>query len=244
MRIRLEFELHKPEFSIEYRKSIISFIKNAITQIQDGKKYEEYYKDTIQKDFTWCTILPVLQFTKEKIELTSEKASVIISTDDRKQTGFYLMMSLIKQKNHKYPLENDNFMILNSVKQIGQKIILKNECKFYTMPGAPILVREHDKETNKDRYYSVEDNEFCEKLCQSIKNQLDAAGFEKAFIEKSHIEVIVNDCKKVVVRHYGVMINGTVGSITIKAPEIILQHLYQNGISSRRSAGFGMLDTK
>lgn len=244
MRIRLEFELQKPEISLEYRRSFMSFFKSTIIQIQDGKKYQEYYKDTIQKDFTWCTILPVLQFTKEKIELTDERASVIISTDDKKQTGFYLMMALIKHKNHKFPLENDNFMILNSVKQIGQKVILKNECKFYTMPGTPILVREHDRETNRDKYYTVEDKEFCERLCQSIRNQLEAAGYEKAFIEKANIQVIVNDCKKVVVRHYGVMIDGTTGCITIKAPEIILQHLYQNGVSSRRSEGFGMVDFK
>lgn len=36
MRLKLEFELEKPELDIQYRKSIISFIKHSIQEYDEN----------------------------------------------------------------------------------------------------------------------------------------------------------------------------------------------------------------
>lgn len=242
MRIKIDIELLKPEIPVEYRRSILSFLKNSLSNIQDGKKLETYYKDTNQKDFTWSLFLPNACFNRDFIKLSDNNIQMTISTDDRMQTGFYLMMALINQKNKPYPLANGNSMVIRSVKQIQQKVIFKNECYFFTMAGTPIVVREHNKDINRDKYYTIEDDDFTEKMKTSIINQLICAGYEKNLLKDIEVKINDGDCKKVVIKHYGVYIDGTIGVFNIKAPAIILQHLYQNGLCSRRSAGFGMVD--
>lgn len=240
MRIRLEFSLENNECPQEYRRCIISFIKNALIKAQEGKKFEEYYHDTCQKDFTWGTILPDAVFKKRKIILSDTRFTVIMSTDDRKQTGFYMMMAFIRQKGRKYPMGSTNYMTLKSVKQSDQQVIVKNECQFKNMPGSPVVVREHHKEKNRDKYYTVEDELFKEKLLESIKCQLQIAGYSENMIKGMEVEII--NGRKILVLHYGVYIDANIIDFKIKAPALILQHLYQNGVASRKSAGFGMLD--
>lgn len=240
MRIRLEFTTEICECPNEYRRSIISFMKNALAGFQDGKKFQEYYHDTCQKDFTWCTILPDAKFVRDKVILSDNHFTVIISTDDKKQTGFYLMAAFIKQKGCRYPMGKDNRMTLRSVKQLRQEVIVEDKCRFISMPGSPIVVREHDKGKNTDQYYTIEDTEFNEKLMDCLRYQLKIAGFDENMTKNISIDTV--NCKKIVVKHYGIYIDTTSGEFDIKAPAIILQHIYQNGLASRKSAGFGMLD--
>ena len=44
------------------------------------------------------------------------------------------------------------------------------------------------------------------------------------------------------VKHYGKYIDVTTGMFEIQANKRILQYLYNSGIGSRSSAGFGMVD--
>lgn len=53
-------------FPIEYRKVILSYIKNAISKCNNGKYYEHFFKDTKQKDYCFSVILPNPTFTKMK----------------------------------------------------------------------------------------------------------------------------------------------------------------------------------
>ena len=240
MRIRLEFQLKNNVISAEYRKCILSFFKFCLSQLNNGEKFKEYYNDTNTKDFSWCAILSGPKFEKNSVSLSENRMSVIISCDDKKQTGFYLMHSFMNQKGRNYPFGKDNSITLISVKQIRQALILEEECIFKSMPGAPIVVREHIRETNRDKYYCVEDPDFVDKFTQTICYQLKEEGFSEENCKKVKVQII--EGKKVVVKHYGVYINCTICTFKISAPAIILQHLYQNGIGSRRSMGLSMVD--
>ena len=96
------------------------------------------------------------------------------------------------------------------------------------------MVREHDRETNRDTYYSCEDEGYPDKLEQALKTQAEEA------VESSKLHCVTG--RKVVVKHYGVYLDATIADFTVSGKNEILQCFYQNGVCSRRSSGFGMLE--
>ena len=73
-----------------------------------------------------------------------------------------------------------------------------------------------------------------------IKNQLQMAGFYKKQYEDIKVEPV--DCKKIVVKHYGIFIDLTVGILKISGDMNALQYLYQSGAGSHHATGFGSLN--
>lgn len=240
MRFKLRFATDKPCLPIEYRRLFTSYIKNALSKSVNGDLINRYYTDTNTKDFTWTLIVGKPKFTPERLEFSDNKFSVIFSTDDKAQTGMYLMLAFLNQKNKKYPAENGNFIILKDIVQIAQKEIRSNDVRFTTMPGSSIVVREHDREFNKDTYYCCDDEDYESKLEKALRIQAQMAGFPENAVESIKVQFISG--KKVVVKHYGVYLDASIADFIMSGSSKILQHFYQNGICSRRSIGFGMLD--
>lgn len=240
MRFTLTLELKEKAFPIEYRKLILSYIKNALSECNSGKYYNEFFKDTIQKDYCFSVILPKAKFNKEKIELEGNEIKILFSTEDKKKVGLILFSAFIGQKNKVYPLENSNSMTLKNIKNEKQEEIINSKAIFKTTIGSGLCVRDHDKESNKDIYYVYSDKEFREKLKVILNNEVIKAGFTEE--EASEIKVNPIQCKKVVVKHYRRYIDTTTGMFEIQGNNDILQHFYNVGIGSRKSAGFGMLD--
>lgn len=240
MRFKLDFIIERSELNADYRRCILSFIKNALSQSVNGDLLERYYKDTNTKDFSWTMIVSKPQFVKEKFRFADSRFSLVFSTDDRKQTGMYLMLAFLNQKNRRYPAEADNFFTLKNIVQLDQKEIKGTTVRFVTMPGSSLVVREHDRDTNRDKYYSCEDEEFADKLEQALKTQAEMAGVSKTAVESIKLDSVAG--RKVVVKHYGIYLDATIGNFKVTGKNEILQFFYQNGACSRRSAGFGMLD--
>ncbi|MEN8077527.1 CRISPR-associated endoribonuclease Cas6 [Clostridioides difficile] len=240
MRFCLTFQLEKENFPVEYRSLILSYIKNAISKCNDGKYYDRFFKNTIQKDYCFSVILPKAKFDKDKIELENKEIKILFSTGDTQKTGLILFNAFIAQKNKPYPLPNNNFMVLKSIKSQKQELILNSRAIFKTTLGSGICVRDHDKESNKDKYYIFSDNNFREKLKNIISNQVIQAGFTEE--EANEIKVNPIQCKKVVAKHYRRYIDITTGIFEIQGNNEVLQHFYNEGIGSRKSAGFGMVD--
>lgn len=239
LRFYLQFKIERPELPIEFRRCILSFIKNALSKEQDGRFFDMYYKDTIQKDFSWSIIMGSPSFQKDKVVLNHNMIKVNFTTDDRNNTGFVLFNTFLKQRNTKYPIGNGNFMTLINVGQNQQKIISSKSCIFKTACGSPLCLRAHNKETNKDTYYVGSDSDFNEMAVDGIKRQLENAGFDLSSFD---LQFKWLQGKKVVVSHYGVKIDASVGAFMLSAPEEILQYIYQTGVLSRKSEGFGMID--
>lgn len=240
MRFKLDFSIEKSEINLDYRKYVLSFIKNALSKSVNGDLMNRYYTDTNTKDFTWTMIVRKPQFTKEKLLFAENKFSIVFSADDKAQTGMYLMLAFLNQKNIKYPAGDDNYIILKNIAQLSQKEIRGTTARFVSMPGSSILVREHDRETNKDCYYTCEDADYIEKLEWSLKTQAEMAGFSQKTVED--IKVISVIGKKIVVKHYGVYVDAVIADMKISGSNAVLQHFYLNGVCSRRSSGFGMID--
>lgn len=237
MRFELDIVLEKPELPIEYRKAILSLNKKALSEINDGKYLPQYYEGCKTKDFCFAVRMSKPHFTKESIYLESNTIHITYSTSD-KLTGYILFSAMVNQKNKRFPLQNSNAMRVTGIHQINEKRIMQNDVMFKLL--APLVVREHNKENNKDRYYSVEDREFTQKVIDSLRYQLVNAGYREEQVKS--IEFIPINMKKTVVCHYGCYINCTLGVFALKGNKSILNYLYQDGVAGRKSAGYGILD--
>jgi CRISPR-associated endoribonuclease Cas6 len=240
LRFKLDFITERPELNADYRRYILSFIKNALTQSVNGDLLNRYYADTKAKDFTWTMIARRPQFTKEKIEFAENRFALVFSTDDKMQTGLYLMLAFLNQKYKKYPVEGGNYILLKDIVQLDQKEISGMTVRFATMPGASLVVREHNRSINKDKYYSCEDEGYADKLEQALKTQAEMAGFSEDSVGSIRLNSVTG--RKVVVKHYGIYLDATIADFTVSGENKILQHFYKNGVCSRRSSGFGMID--
>ncbi len=240
MKFCLTLQLKEKYLPVEYRRAFLSYLKNALTKCNSGKYYEKFFKDTNPKDYCFDIILTNPKFTKDEVLLDSNEIKVIFSTSSKSKTGFILFSAFIAQKDKVYPLPNNNHMVLKSIHEEKQEKIVSSRAIFKTTLGGGICVREHDKETNKDRYYTYEDKEFREKIKVTITNQVLKAGFSQQ--EANDIQVNPIQCKKVVVKHYNRYIDVTTGMLEIQATKDILQHFYEVGVGSRRSMGFAMLN--
>lgn len=240
MRFSLTLELKEASFPIEYRAVILSYIKNAISKCNNGKYYDKFFKNTNQKDYCFSVVLPKSKFNKEKIELENKEIRIFFSTGNSEKTGLILFNAFIAQKNKVYPLPNSNSMILKSISTQKKELISNSRVIFKTTIGSGICVREHDRNNNKDKYYVYSDNEFRDKIKSVVMNQVIKAGFTKKEANKIRINPI--KCKKVVAKHYRRYIDITTGIFEIQGNNEILQYFYNEGIGSRKSAGFGMVD--
>lgn len=240
MRFKLDFIIDRSELNADYRRYILSFIKNALSNSVNGDLMARYYKDTNTKDFSWTMIVSKPQFTKEKFRFADNKFSLVFSTDDRMQTGMYLMLAFLNQKNKRYPAEEGNYFTLKNIVQLDQKEIRGTTVRFVSMPGSSVVVREHDRETNRDTYYSCEDEGYADRLEQALKTQAEMAGFSEETVQSIKLHSVTG--RKVVVKHYGVYLDATIADFTVSGKNEILQYFYQNGVCSRRSSGFSMVD--
>lgn len=240
MRFCLTFEIENKEFPIEYASCLISFIKSSISKCNDGKYFDSFFKDNTRKDYCFSVILPKSKFKKDRILLEGNEIKVIFTTGDSMKTGLILFSSFIGMKGKTHPLPNGNSMILTNISNLKSEVIYSSRAIFKTSLGSSLCVREHDKETNKDKYYVCDDKEFNERLMMVVKNQLLKAGFSEW--EVNDIAITPIQSKKVVVKFYRRFIDSNIGMFEIKANSDILQHIYDVGLGSRRNASFGMLD--
>lgn len=235
MKFELQIALKKNEIPIEYRKSILSLIKMALTNANDGIYFKDFFDGSKSKDYTFSVKLNNPNFKEKSIELGNEQITIMFSTYNKK-SGYILFTAFSEQIGKKFPLANENFMIIDRVRLIKQKEAKEKEAlvKFLS----PLVVREHNNQSNKDWYYAVGDDEFVPKLTEIMRNQLLIAGIGTEATQKIEVEVVM--MKKVIVKHYNCNIQSSLGFLKIKGSSSIINYFIKSGIGSRRSAGFGM----
>lgn len=240
MRLELQLELEKPELSKDYRRIVLSYIKFALNECNDGKYFERFYKDTIQKDFSFSVLMKEPKFSKDKILLKDTRIRILFSCDDRKKTGLILFSAFLGIKNRKFPLANQNSMALKRIEQKNETLITESTIFVQTVLGNGLCIRDHDRVTNRDRFITFEDENFKEKASEVLYVQAKSAGFSEDKARSIMIEPV--QCKKVVVLHYGIYVDVTVGILKMTGDPDVLQYLYSAGAGSKHSAGFGALN--
>ena len=131
-------------------------------------------------------------------------------------------------------------MILKDVRIIEEKVIREEEAVFQTTIGGGVAVREHNKEENKDIYYSVGNERFEEVLNWLMKERFKRLGYPEDIFKNFSCELL--DGRKIVVKHFDLKFSVTTGRFKVKAPKILLEEIYRTGMGSRLSQGFGLVE--
>ena len=229
----LEFQLEKPELPVEYERTIVSFLKAASNNYSQ-EMFERLYdkSKSIIKTFTYSVYLPGAVFDKDVIKLKETRFKIFFTDADMGQTiEWFNSFQLMRMK--KYPL-NNNAMKLISIKSQNRKEIVDNELVIKMQ--SPLIVRQHNADTNKDEYYTYDSAEFADKVRDNVS----------IFLQKVNLDISMEDFsllpvkgKKVVVNCFGRKIDANIGIYKITGNQELLNILYQSGIGSRRSEGHG-----
>lgn len=220
MKISLKFKTIKNELPIEYRKLIMSFIKNSMQNVS-GSLYTKYYGNCKQKNFTFSTYIKGIKYEVDRIIMEDNNFNVTLSTNDN-DLGFLLINMFNNMKMKAFPVVNDNYMILLDVKQLKEQKVLSNTILCKTL--SPICFLEHDRENNKNnKYYSIKSDKFIEKIK-----------------EKYNVDFINIDSKMTIVKHQNMKFETTSGYFMLKGNIETLEKLYKNGLGNHTGQGFGM----
>ena len=233
MRFSLMFKLEKAEIPIQYRKTIISFIKYSLMEY-DEKYYRKFYnnKDNIIKNYSFSVYYKQDSIQGEEVILKDNTLNLNVTVLDY-ETGIILYNSFNKQRFKKYPLKN-NSMELQNISMLAEKEI--NSDKILIKFLSPLCVRK--RQNLKDYYYSYSSKKFQEVLKINIKEQIKITDIPEEFVDNFTIEPI--DAKKIVVKFYEKYIECSTGKFEISGDKQLLKYLYQSGMGSKHSAGFGM----
>ena len=107
--------------------------------------------------------------------------------------------------------------------------------------SSPIIVRNHNRETQKDMYYSFEKaEEFNKYIKINIEEQMKEEGLDLNLLEGFEIKPIKT--KKTVVKVYEYSIECSIGTFELTGNTILLDYLYKSGIGTKKAVGFGLFD--
>lgn len=233
MKIDLEFVLKNSIIPMEYHSVIISFFKKALEK-SNPELYEDLYQEgsTKLKTFTFASYFDSPQFLKDQIILGNHNFTIHI-TDYSVENGTRLLNAFKDMENIVFPLPN-NEMKLTRIMAGTLKPLTENN--IIIQMSSPLIIRNHDKETNKDIYYTYQDIEFKEILKQNLKSMIEKLGYS---ISVDDFDIIPLKNKKTVVKLYHRTMDASLGVFQLKGNPQLLDFLWKAGIGSNRSSGFG-----
>lgn len=204
MRFKLYFDLEKEELPIDYRKSILSYMKYSLSQY-NKEEFEKLYndKDPIVKGYTFAIFFNEPRFTKEKVIVEDKRMELNLSVYDY-HTAIILYNAFNHQKNKNFSL-NRNAMKLKNISLVEERKIPKKTILIKLL--SPLIVRDHNRDTKKDYYYSYRHSEFKEILTINIKEQLKIINLPDSILNGFEIKPI--DPKKTVTKFYEKQIEGS-----------------------------------
>jgi len=237
----------------DYRRNILSLIKEAINPNQSNTEiYEKYYVKEARKmkPFTFSVNFITDEAQKEKgvIHLVGPWINLYFSASDPVFL-IYVYNGLVQLKKD-YPLFPGLKAKIGHFSLEQQKIIRDQEVIFKTL--SPLLVRDTGQDRKTQGYLTPESPEFMDRLYHSVgymcKKLLDG----DYQLKQSDFAAELINFKTAHISHYTQkdaplgskkeMIVATAGIVKIKAPAPVLQLIYDAGIGAKRSQGFGMLE--
>lgn len=235
MKYILNFKLEKKSIRKDYRSTIISFFKKSISNYMDGHFYDDFYNDKAErKSLVWSIKLVEPNFEKDQISLGSNLFEITLRIQDEK-TALVYYSSVLGMKNISFNIGDDNKMTLTQIKMVRDADIVSDIVEFKVF--SPICLRQHDRETNVDRYVSIEDEDFGIELNKKMKEDLK-------FYDQEIDSLLFNfdGLRKTVVNIYGLMIPVSIGNFIVKGSPKVLNLIKDRGLGSRRNSGFGLIE--
>lgn len=237
MRFGISIELNKQEIPKDYLRMFLSLIKFCLKK-DSPDFYEKMYgtRACMRKNFTYSVYLGKCKFSWEIIELSQKQAYMTVSSFDYK-IGIKIYNALISTKNIPY-VYKENVLTIRDIRMRYEDPIIERTVIFKTI--SPIVVREHNRSTNKDWFYSLSEKRGKTVFIKNLRVQLCEIFDENINdIEDMEIKIIKN--KEVKVKHYGIEVLSNICILEVKAQPYISNYLYKAGVGSMKSTGFGML---
>lgn len=232
--LKLHFNLKNNTFPINYNSAIVSFIKQCVDDYCHAL-YEGLYGENVLKSYTFNVFLPGAKFKTDKIELSKKNINIFFSSYYMNElTLFYTIF--MKAINKKIYIK-DNVIFLDNVQKIVKQNIKNDYCliKFVS----PLMVREHDKEKNQDKYLIYSDYNFEKKIKDSVYCAIEKMELQ---IPSKNFSILPIEPKKIVVRHFDIMANANIGLYLLKGDKKCLNFVYAKGLGSHTSSGHGMFN--
>ena len=237
MRLKIECILEENFVCLDYRRSILSFIKKSLENYSEEIK-KKYYDEYKAKDMTFACYFPIEKIENNQINLTNNIFAIFLSFDSIIDgVHFYNAFNIAKRNHIQFNLGKNIFQIKNIVK-LQEKEIKEDKATFKTL--SPIVIREQieEGEKKKEWFYELDEKgiEILKRnLCYSLKDKFSIKELEK-------IEIEVEKSKTSIISFYKIKFPATNGRITIKGDKKILNYFYRAGIGSKCPSGFGLLD--
>ncbi|WP_069998569.1 CRISPR-associated endoribonuclease Cas6 [Cellulosilyticum sp. I15G10I2] len=241
MRIHFTMELKNESIPIDYRRKFISYLKFCIEE-SNPKFYQELYGKgkNINKDFTMAAyFVPQTNFLKNSIVVKSKKVVLNLSTPDA-YLGVQFYNALCSKKHTWYPFSKDNAIRLVEIHSEREKLITQRQAVFNTL--SPIIIRDHDRDTGKDWFYTFEDEEAVSVLKRNLKGELTGKFDRDISQDIEQLEIEFLHMKKVVIKSYELKIPCSLGTFKMEGESYLLQYLYLRGVGGKRSLGFSYLE--
>ena len=247
MRFSVKFKIinKNSTIPIHYQNMVISILKGILKEA-DEELFNEFYEDrngykpNVLKPFTFSTYVPNADFLSKEIVVRDRFITVNFSMLDYK-LAINLFNGFLGNsgKEVKY---KEYILRIEKLNLIQEETIISNEVIFKTM--SPILVRLHNRSTNRDEYLTSDDTRFKEEFEKLLMDRI-----EKITGKRSNIFLEEYDLKKKIIKYLvnkevEIYISGNVGNLKLRGDNETLDLIYKSGIlSSRNSEGFGMVKT-
>ncbi|MDD3654835.1 MAG: CRISPR-associated endoribonuclease Cas6 [Desulfotomaculaceae bacterium] len=240
MRFKIEFETECEELPIDYRRKFLSYLKTAIRDYNQDL-FAALYGGNTPKSFCFSVyFLPEVTVAKDGITLHNKRFHVWFTTQDVLM-GVHLINALMVRRNKWFPMADCNKLKVLSITKVRERHVTGNVVHFKIL--SPIVIRDHDEKEGKDWYLTFEDDGFEEIWKRNLKSELQNTFGRDVSNDINALRLKPIHLKKTVVKNYGIFIPCTIGSLVMEGEKYLLEYLYKAGVGSRRSMGFGCLDT-
>ncbi|WP_200372256.1 CRISPR-associated endoribonuclease Cas6 [Listeria ivanovii] len=239
MRLKILCHLSSDEFPIDYRRKIMMLIKKGMKK-DYPTFFSDLYEQNTQKNYTFSVYLNQPSFEKKAIKIRDKKCTINFSTGEAELAiVFYNIFTSLK--NEAIKINESVELKIHSVEVIPTRKIETNIITCRTL--SPIVIRDHNQTTQKDWFYTLEDDEAMAILKRNMKTKLSKMHYGESIeeeIEDMQIQQI--KFKKTVVKFYKMQLAASLGEFEIKASSRLLNVIIQNGLGTMTGSGFGMIE--
>ncbi|HQA84690.1 MAG TPA: CRISPR-associated endoribonuclease Cas6 [Erysipelotrichaceae bacterium] len=236
MRLKIVFKKENCCLPLNYQSSIQGLIYDSLSKEKEGKFYHEVgYGENKLKLFVFSSLIgkKIIDFKNRKIYFEDEFVLYISSEDERFLQILFNYFNVNKKvvlANQVIDIARVDILSLRSFKGI-------KEVEIYTL--SPIVT--YTTENNFVTYFAPSDDDFEELVKNNLEKKFDSIGIKKdvnfkitkVISEKSHVVKFKNTTYK-----------GYTANMIVEVDSPTLSLLYNTGMSSKGSAGFGMIEVK
>lgn len=238
MKFKLEFVLKENRLPVDHVRCFISFLKKSL-QSADEMAYRALYESQtpLMKPYTFALYLPQRRVVGDELHLGGERIHLTFSCADV-ALAIAFLNGFTEQKNEVFTLPKGNEMTLVRFTTEMHPIL---DAKTLTVRFlSPLLVLKRDAEQRQNCYLTCQDDDFISQLKENLALQLTQFSMNPALAET--FELVPMQPKRVGQRVFGQLVLGNLGVYQISGDPALLQFLYEAGLGSRRSAGFGLFE--